>query len=1376
MVATCNGFPGTARPAVEIYLLEKSLAPIPLPPRSKDPGYPGWQNLRLTPDVLDEHFPPDQARNVGVLNGEPSANHHDVDLDCAEALRVAPLLLPETGWIFGRKSAPGSHRIYRTERPLDSAQVKFKDLDGEVLVELRGTGGLTIYPPSSHKETGEAIVWERFTEPAEVDLADLERAVAEVAAAALLARCWPDKGSRDDAAMALTGALLRGGWSTKRTSRFVGAVALAAGDEEARARASKAEATAKKQDAGQNTTGWPTLAKLVGDEVVQRVRQWLGLDAGTSADSTPPPWSDPVPLGDVPDVPAFPVAVLPERLRRLVEETAWAMNCPLGFVAAPLLTLAGGALANSRHLAITRTHVQPPLLYTVTVSPPGTTKSPVLKLLRRPFDVVQNRYLEEWRIKMDAWEAKEKQDRGPRPAPKRCLVSDVTTESLGTILGDNERGLVMVKDELAGLVTGMNQYKGGKGNDRQVYLALWAGDAVLIDRKSDKSRQGAPLYVLDPFTAIIGSIQPDVLGRLRGEPIRGILPPNDGFLDRWLFDYPGGVKAVGEQWREVSEDALNAWQKVVEKLLELKMIDKPADKPGERQRPFYVHLTPCGRQAWERFTHAHAEEINADDFPPHLAGPWAKLKGYGGRLALIVHFLRWACGEVAGEDVDGESMDRAAKLVTYFKAHARKVYVVMDADPRLADARCVLQWLERHPEPPIFSRRDVHQGLRRNTRFENPENLNAPLNLLEEYGYVRTIPTDAFRRPGRQAAPKFERNPLWVRPQYPRYPQNDAPASNGKPSAGICEDIEDIEDVSQECSGTSGDGPPSFRLVQDAAELAAVANAIEESVLIGLDVETTGLDPKLDRIRLLSLTTDTIDGGTFTYVIDLAAIDPTPLWEPLANKPLVIHNGVFDLSFLRPLGFVPAGPVHDTLLLAKLLTAGTFEDCDLATVVKRELGRDLDKAAQRSDWSGALRSEQIKYAADDAAVLVPLLEKLTAKIKAANLEQAAQIEQRCLPGLVWLANNGVAFDCDRWEALAANAKVEAERLRSELNAIAPKCPDCLDFATWSWDSPQQMKEVFALVGVAIENTDDDALAGIDHPLAALLRQYRDAQKRNTTYGKDWLKHVAADGRVFSYWKQYGAKTGRMASGDPNMQNVPRDPAYRQCFRPGEGRVLVKADYSQIELRIAAKVANETRMIEAYRRGDDLHTLTAQRMTGKADVTKRDRQLAKPVNFGLIYGLGVSSLCRKAKTDYGLDLSEEDAQRYRDAFFAAYPGIGAWHKRLKRQHATETRTLTGRRVLVEADLWFGARANFTVQGTGGDGIKRALALLWERRDQCPGASPVLIVHDEIVIECDEAEADAVATWLKAAMVEAMAPLIEPVPVEVEVKMGRSWGGD
>jgi DNA polymerase-1 len=269
--------------------------------------------------------------------------------------------------------------------------------------------------------------------------------------------------------------------------------------------------------------------------------------------------------------------------------------------------------------------------------------------------------------------------------------------------------------------------------------------------------------------------------------------------------------------------------------------------------------------------------------------------------------------------------------------------------------------------------------------------------------------------------------------------------------------------------------------------------------------------------------------------------------------------------------------------------------------------------------------------------------------------------------------------------------------------------------------------------------------------------------------------MAADGRVYTDWKQCGTITGRMASGDPNLQNVPTGAAYRRCFAAPEGRVLVKADYSQIELRIAARAAGERKMIDAYLRGDDLHTLTARNMTGKTEVNTAERKLAKPVNFGLIYGLGINSLRRKAKADYGLDLSEEDAQRFRGAFFDAYPAIRRWHQRIKRERATETRTLAGRRVLVDADGFYGAKANYVVQGTGGDGIKAALALLWERRQEVPGAFPVLAVHDEIVIECDAGQAEAVTAWLTKAMVDGTAPLIDPVPVEVDVKSAPTWSG-
>lgn len=291
--------PRDARSAAELYLL-KGLSPIPLPPRAKDPGYFGWQRLRVTAGDLGDHFPDGQNRNVGILNGEPSGNQADVDLDCPQARRAANRLLPPTGWTFGRKSAPRSHWIYRTDLVLDSAQVEFADLDGKVIVELRGTGGLTVFPPSTHKETGERIRWERFDEPACVPLADLRRAVAEVAAAALLAKHWPEKGSRDKAAMALTGGLTRAGWSEDKASEFAWAAAEAAGDEQARDRANKAGRTARKQEEGKKTTGWPKLAGLLrgdGEAVVRQVREWLGVAAAAACAEPPipdpPPWPGP---------------------------------------------------------------------------------------------------------------------------------------------------------------------------------------------------------------------------------------------------------------------------------------------------------------------------------------------------------------------------------------------------------------------------------------------------------------------------------------------------------------------------------------------------------------------------------------------------------------------------------------------------------------------------------------------------------------------------------------------------------------------------------------------------------------------------------------------------------------------------------------------------------------------------------------------------------------------------------------------------------------------------------------------------------------------------------------------------------------------------
>jgi DNA polymerase I len=490
------------------------------------------------------------------------------------------------------------------------------------------------------------------------------------------------------------------------------------------------------------------------------------------------------------------------------------------------------------------------------------------------------------------------------------------------------------------------------------------------------------------------------------------------------------------------------------------------------------------------------------------------------------------------------------------------------------------------------------------------------------------------------------------------------------------------------------------------------------------------------------------------------------------------HNLLFDLQFLAALGFEPER-VTDTLLLSQLLDGPRKGRGyhGLASCVLRELGLQLPKELQRSDWSKALSAEQLDYAARDAYVLLPLADALRNKITAAGMDVASAIELGALPAVVWMGRSGVPFDVGAWDALASASSVSATELSDRLDKLAPPQPgSLLGSADWNWASPDQVLEVFRLLGSPLETTDDDALASCGHALAAVLREHRTASKLFSTYGPRWYAEALHDGRLSTDWKQIGCITGRMASASPNLQNLPADPRYRRCFRAPEGRVLLKADYSQIELRIAAKVTGDKAMLDAYATGQDLHTLTARRMTGKAEVSKHERSMAKPVNFGLIYGLSAGSLMRKAKAEYGLDLSEQDAVRYRQAFFDTYAGVRRWHSRLKADTTDHVRTLAGRRVLLGDNPWYGKRANYIVQGTGGDGIKRALALLWERRSHCPGAFPVLAVHDELVVECAADQAEAAKAWLENAMLDGMAPLIDPVPVEVEVKVGRTWGGD
>ena len=320
-----------------------------------------------------------------------------------------------------------------------------------------------------------------------------------------------------------------------------------------------------------------------------------------------------------------------------------------------------------------------------------------------------------------------------------------------------------------------------------------------------------------------------------------------------------------------------------------------------------------------------------------------------------------------------------------------------------------------------------------------------------------------------------------------------------------------------------------YAVTMGASGLSAVLAGLEDAQgeRVGLDTETTGLNFRTDRLRLLSLSLPGNDGPV-TYVIDCFAIDPAPLWPALAGCEVVGHNLAFDLPFLARLGFVP-GTVTDTMLMSQALHAAARTKGvaptrhGLKDVAARELNVAMEKDLQKSDWSGRLTTEQFDYAAADVRVLVPLARVLLSKLEASGLARVAAIESAALPAIARMTSNGVGFDRQCWEGIAAQAAADVERLTAELNEAGPKKMDGLFEGQWNWDSPDQVKQALALAGCDVESTGDEVLAALDHPLASLLRNYRDAAKRKSTYGEAWLKHVAEDGRVYARWVQLGCK-------------------------------------------------------------------------------------------------------------------------------------------------------------------------------------------------------------------------------------------------------------
>ena len=539
-----------------------------------------------------------------------------------------------------------------------------------------------------------------------------------------------------------------------------------------------------------------------------------------------------------------------------------------------------------------------------------------------------------------------------------------------------------------------------------------------------------------------------------------------------------------------------------------------------------------------------------------------------------------------------------------------------------------------------------------------------------------------------------------------------------------------------------------------------------------LDIESTpGFDP-LERgfkVRLI-----TIGDGNRSYTFDTFKLqDISPVLELIKNKPIIAHNAKFEVkAFYHRYGILPQ-VVFDTMVATQIIAyaQGKRESCSLENVANQYLGISMDRTQQASNWGAPqLSEEQIKYALADADVLPRLTSTLVGKLNELDnvgdgnnvlglRNRVAILEMAFVPEVAKLELAGLPIDTMKLEQTLIKAKEEFREAYTKFEKDYGANPR----------SPQQVKQVLEKsLGASLPNTSDSTLAPYAGSGAVnLLLKVRKLDKLQDKLGE--LQTKLKDHHVHGEFWSIGTVTGRMSSHNPNMQNIAR--SLSDLIRPQPGRVLLKADFPAIQLRIAAKLAPDLALQEAFQTGQDPHRLTASTILGKplAEIDLKDRQKAKAVNFGFTFGMGWKGLMDYACTTYGVKMSESDARNYRGRFFTIYQGITHWHQDLKAElnakGEVETISIIGRKA--KASSLYTA-SNYCIQGSEADILKLAVLRVSENLVKAgldTQAQIVNLVHDSIWVETSEFCTEQVGKLLQEAMRETAEELLElPTPVE------------
>ena len=390
----------------------------------------------------------------------------------------------------------------------------------------------------------------------------------------------------------------------------------------------------------------------------QQIRDELGLNGSPHTPHTP---HTPTAKGVLPPVESFPVAALPEGCWQLVREASDTIGCPADFVAVPMLASLGSAIGVSHVIQIIEGWTEAPNLYVATVGHPGARKTPPAREAKRPVAGYQAKLRKDYKEQVREYE----QDQRDEPPVKQTnYVDDITTESLIETLDKSPLGVIQFKDELLGLIRSLDQYKGGRGSDRQFYLSGWSGEAYSYKRKGTQE----DIFLQRPFLAVVGSIQTDLLHEIADGR-------EDGLADRFLYSYPDKVRSRISRKKGIREEARKSYARLYMRLRDLKHED--VDEYGHPESRIVKCTESAEELLWSLINNLR-DEAELPGFPSRLAWVWPKLEAYLARLTLIWALCRCVNLRAVGQDVElcveqGDVL-KAGTIIEYFKSHIRRVY------------------------------------------------------------------------------------------------------------------------------------------------------------------------------------------------------------------------------------------------------------------------------------------------------------------------------------------------------------------------------------------------------------------------------------------------------------------------------------------------------------------------------------------------------------------------------------------------------------------------------------------------------------------------------------------------------------------------------